>query len=94
MSAAQRRALAAHRRRQKHNGFTRLEIQVRKADVALIRDVARALADPVREADTRATLKKQIVSGAATGLKALLAAAPLDGIDLSRERDAGRNAPL
>ena len=94
MSAAQRRALAAHRRRQKHNGFTRLEIKVRKADAALIRDVARALADPVREADTRATLKKQIVSGAVTGLKALLAAAPLDGIDLSRERDAGRNAPL
>ena len=93
MATAQKKAVASHRRRQKRRGFTRLEVSVRKADAALIRDVARALADPAREASTRAALRRQIESGA-KGLKALLAEAPLEGIDLTRERDLGRDVSL
>jgi hypothetical protein len=93
MTAAQKKALAAHRRRQKRRGFTRLEIKVRKADAALIRGVARALADPARETRARAALRREF-GGGAMGLKALLVAAPLEGIDLARERDLGRDVAL
>jgi hypothetical protein len=94
MSAPQKKALLAHRRRLKRHGFKRLEVRVRKGDAALIRGVAQALTDPAREAVTRALLQKQFGGGPAQGLKALLAAAPLDGINLSRERDAARDVAL
>lgn len=94
MTVAQKKALAAHRRRLKRRGITRLEIQVRKDDAELIRSVARALADPTREADTRAMLRKRFASARAKGLKALLASAPLEGIDLTREHDRERNVTL
>jgi hypothetical protein len=94
MTSAQKKALAAHRRRQKRKGFARVEIQVRKNDAPLIRGVARALTDPDREADARALLQRQFGGPAMKGLKALLASAPLDGIDLSRDRDSARDVEL
>ncbi len=80
-----------HRRRQ---GFVRVEIQARKMDAALVRDVAKALADPERETETRTILRERIAAPRSGGLKALLAAAPLEGIDLERPRDFGRDAAL
>jgi hypothetical protein len=71
-----------------------VEVQVRKDDAALVRRVAEALSDPVRSADARALLRERFGVGEARGLKALLAAAPLDGIDLTRERDLGRDVTL
>ena len=71
------------RKRRRQQGFVRLEIQVRKEDAALVRDVATALVDPERETETRAILRE-----------ALLASAPLEGIDLERPRDFGRDAAL
>jgi plasmid stability protein len=82
--------VTAWRHRRQRQGFVRVEVQVRKEDAGLVRDVASALGDPAREAETRALLRDQIASTRVSGFKALLAAAPLDGIDLDRSRDFGR----
>ena len=86
--------LSAYRRRLKRRGFVRVEVHVPKRDAALVRGVAQALADPTREADARALLHERFVAAKPTGLKALLAAAPLEGVDLTRERDLGREVEL
>jgi hypothetical protein len=87
-------ALVAHRRRLKRQGIVRLEVRVRKSDAVLIRGLVQALADPAREAEARAAMREHFAPGAAKGLKALLAAAPLEGIDLRRARDRGRDVDL
>jgi hypothetical protein len=87
-------ALAAWRGRLKRQGMVRLEVRVRKDDAALVRGVVRALADPDREAETRTLLREQFGAAKTRDLKALLAAAPLDGIELGRERDVGRDVEL
>jgi hypothetical protein len=94
MSSAQRKRLAAHRRRLKRRGVVRVEVRVRKQDAALVRGVADALSDPARETEARALLRERFGAAKAKGLKALLAAAPLEGIDLTRERDLGRDVAL
>jgi hypothetical protein len=71
--------------------MVRVEVQVRKDDAALLRGIVKALTDPAREAGTRALLRERFGTADAIGLKALLAAAPLDGIDLTRERDLDRD---
>lgn len=82
------------RRRRQRQGFVRVEVQVRKDDAALVRDVATALGDPEREAETRAILREKIGTQRVGGFKALLASAPLEGIDLERNRDFGRDVAL
>ncbi|MDD9979973.1 MAG: hypothetical protein OXU81_01195 [Gammaproteobacteria bacterium] len=82
------------RKRRQRQGFVRVEIQVRKEDVALVRDVASALVDPERATKTRTILREKIAAPRSGGLKALLASAPLEGIDLERQRDFGRDAAL
>ena len=94
MSSSQRKALANHRRRLKRRGVVRIELQVLKDDAALVRGVAQALADPEQADDARALLRDRFGAGGAKGLKALLAAAPLEGVDLSRHRDLGRDIDL
>lgn len=91
---SQRRAVVRHRERRERQGFVRLEVQVRKADAALVRGVAAALADPKREAETRTLLRERFAPQPAVDLKALLAAAPLEGIDLERQEDFGRDVEL
>jgi hypothetical protein len=78
----------------KRRGVVRLEVNVHKDDAPLVRGVVKALSDPEREAEVRALLRERFGAGKPTGLKALLASAPLDGIDLTRERDFGRNLDL
>jgi hypothetical protein len=87
-------ALTAHRQRLRSRGLQRLEVQVRGDDAALVRAVAAALADPERAAETRALLRRRLAPAPARSLKDLLAAAPLDGIDLERSRDIGRVVDL
>lgn len=82
------------RKRRQRQGFVRLEVQLRKDDAALVRQVVRALADPERASETRTILRETIAAPRAEGLKALLAAAPLEGIDLARPRDVGRDVAL
>jgi hypothetical protein len=94
MASTQRKALSTYRRRLKRRGVVRLEVHVHKDDAALLRGVAKALADPERGGKARALLREHFWAGKAEGLKALLASAPLEGIDLSRDRDFGRDVRL
>lgn len=82
------------RKRRQRQGFVRVELQVRKEDAGLLREVASALGDPAREAETRALLRERIGPAHPGGLKALLEAAPLEGIELERSRDTGRDVAL
>ena len=91
MASIQRKALSSYRRRLKRRGMVRLEVHVRKDDAALVREVVKALADLERAGEARALLREHFGAGKAGGLKALLASAPLDGIDLSRDRNFGRD---
>ncbi len=86
--------LANHRSRMRRQGIVRVEVQVRKEDADLLRSVASALVDPQREANVRAFLRQRFVEPRTQGLKALLAAAPLEGIDLDRSGDTGRDVDL
>jgi hypothetical protein len=94
MVAAQRKAVANYRKRLKRKGLTRLEVRVRKDDVPLLRDVVQALSDPERERETRALLRERLAATRPKGLKTLLASAPVEGIDLTREQDLGRDVNL
>lgn len=94
MPSTLRKNLSAYRRRLKRQGVVRVEVHVRKGDATLVRGVAKALADPEREAEARALLRERFGGAKAKGLKALLACAPLEGIDLTRERDFGRDVAL
>jgi hypothetical protein len=89
-----RDAVSRHRQRQQRQGVVRLEVRVRKEDAVLVRGVVAALADPEQNTEARAILRERFAAPSAEGLKALLTAAPLEGIDLSREGDRGREVPL
>ena len=94
MVKAQRKAVNSFRKRLQQRGMARLEVNVRKNDATLVRNVVRALASPEREQAARALLRQHFSSKQTEGLKALLAAAPLGGIDLSRPSDHGREVDL
>ena len=94
MVRAQRKAVTSFRKRLKQQGMARLEVNVRKADATLVRNMVRALVNPQQEQAARALLREHFGSRQVDGLKALLAAAPLEGINLSRERDFGRDVNL
>jgi hypothetical protein len=94
MPKAKATALTRFRRRLKQKGNVRVEVQVRREDAELVRGVARALADPLRRDETRMLLRRRISEPRPLSLKALLAAAPLDGVDLDRSRDTGREIDL
>ena len=89
-----KKALSEYRRRLTQHGIVRLEVHVRKEDAPLVRGVVKALTDPSREFQTRALLRERFGASKASGLKALLASARLEGIDLSRKRDFGRDIEL
>ena len=94
MPRNRQKPLSAYRRRLKQRGAIRVEVHVRKEDASLIRGIARALGDPQRSDEVRALLRARFSAEGAEGLKALLAAAPLEGIELKRSRDAGRAIDL
>jgi hypothetical protein len=94
VSKSRKNPLSVYRRRLKRRGIVRVEVQVRKEDAGLLRNVARALADPERALAARAWLGQRFGRPRAEGLKALLAEAPLEGIDLERSHDPGRPVQL
>ena len=94
MLKAQRKAVNRFRKRLKRQGMARVKINVRKDDAVLVRNVVRALSSPEQEQTARALLREHFGSRRTEGLKALLASAPLEGLDLSRERDFGRDVDL
>ena len=94
MPAKASKAVSGYRRRLKRNGIVRVEIHVRKDDAVLVRGVVKALNDPDRRTEVRNLLRDRFVAGKVRGLKELLAAAPLEGINLARDRDYGRDVEL
>lgn len=94
MSDRSRVTVAMHRARRTRAGFVRVEITVRGEDARLMRDVAAALSDPDRREATRQLLRQEFCPPATIDLKTLLASAPLDGIDIERDRDLGRIVEL
>lgn len=78
----------------KRKELVQLEVKVRKEDVSLVRSVAGALIDPNRDAEARAFLRSRFARPASEGLKELLAAAPLEGIELERQPDTDRLTDL
>ena len=82
------------RKRQAALGFVRVEVQVRKEDASLVREIASALGDPARHAATRAILRQQITRSPSNRFQALLASAPLEDIELDRSSDFGREIDL
>ena len=94
MNRKAKSSLATHRAQMQRRGFVRVEVNVRKEDASLVRRVASALSDPSRQAEARRLLQQRFVEPPKVSLKALLAAAPLDGIDLARSPDPGREVDL
>ena len=82
------------RKRRQLQGFARVEVQVRKEDVGLVRDIASALVDPERMARARSVLRDGIGAAPPRDMKEYLASAPLEGIELDRRRDFGRDIDL
>ena len=93
-SSKAKSSLAKHRARMERQGFVWVEVNVRKEDAGLVRRVASALSDPSRQADARRLLRQRFVEPRKVSLKALLASAPFDGIDLDRSHDLGRDVDL
>jgi hypothetical protein len=91
--SSQSKALKTHRRRQKRQGLARVEVTVRQQDVPLVRDMAKALRDPRGAAAARAMIRMHF-AGKAPDFKEFLASAPLEGVDLSRPLDFGRDIEL
>jgi hypothetical protein len=94
MSSGAKSSLANHRAQMARRGFVRVEVNVSKDDASLVRHVAAALSDPARQAVARVLLRQRFVEPPKISLKALLASAPLDGIDLDRDPDLGREVDL
>jgi len=94
MSSRAKSSLVSHRARMARRGFVRVEVNVSKDDATLVRHVAAALSDPARQVATRMLLRQRFVEPPKVSLKALLASAPLEGIDLERAPDFGRDVDL
>ncbi len=90
MGGAKKTPIARYHGRMKRQGFVRVEVRVCREDAGLVRSVAGALSDAAQAAETRALLGRHFATRSRGGLKALLADAPPDGIDLDRPRDLGR----
>ena len=94
MTGKAKSPIASHRARRRRQGFVRVEVNVRKEDAPLVRLLASALSDPARQAEARALLRQRFADPSQVSLKALLASAPLEGIELDRSRDPGRDVDL
>jgi hypothetical protein len=66
-----------------------VEVNISKEDVSLIRGLAAASSDRARRAETRKLLAQCVNQPSKTSLKALLASAPFDGINLDRNASTG-----
>ncbi len=86
-------ATGGRKGRERHD-LVRIEVLVRKDDADLVRGVAAAHCDPECATETRATLRDRIAAPGDGDLKALLESAPLDGVDLERQYDVGREVTL
>jgi len=70
------------------------ESELNTVDETLHGELTALFAALRRESEARALLRERFGAGKAKGLKALLASAPLEGIELERDRDFGRDVDL
>jgi hypothetical protein len=94
MSVASKRAVAAHRARLRRRGLVRLEVHVPRGDANLVRRLAKALGDPRQQNEARMLLRGRFGEEEALDLKAYLASAPLEGIELERDQGFDRYVDL
>ena len=90
----QDKAVKRYRKRLKRERWVRCEVMVRREDAPLVRKVAAILNDPERDTVARALIRERLEETPVSSLKSLLAAAPLEGIDIERPRDPGREIDL
>ena len=98
-NASQRRAIQTYRSRLGERGLTRFEVLGQEADRALIRALARHLAEGGEEAGQLRALIRQAIGGEPPrkgGIFAALRRSPLVGaeLDLSRPHEEGREVAL
>lgn len=99
MDTAQNRAVRNYRKRLNKQGMARFEVLGRKADRALIRALARHLAEDAPDSlHLRDTIAQTVVSKspAKGGILAALRRSPLVGadLDISRARNDGRKIDI
>lgn len=94
MATTRKTPVTAFRKRLRQKGMVRVEIHVREEDASLVRSVAKALGNPQMAAEARSILRARFATPPRPGLKSLLASAPLEGVDLERPRDMGREIKL
>lgn len=94
MANARKTPVDTFRKRLREKGMVRVELHVQQDDAGLVKSVVRALGDPRTAAELRMILRARFTKPAQAGLKALLASAPLEGVDLDRPRDVGRELDL
>jgi len=94
MARKSKSPVATHRARKERHGFVRVEVSVRREAATLVRRAAAALSDPSLSAEARRILRQPFKDRPRASLKALLASAPLEGIDLDRSKDSGRDVEL
>lgn len=95
MSAAQRKALDRHRARQAKRGLCRVEVTLPEGDKSAIRQLAALL----RAGDTRAerlrlTLEQVLNDSRPASFAELLESAPLEDVELHRNRELPRDIEL
>jgi hypothetical protein len=84
-----------YRKRLEDKGIVRLEVQAPKDDVQIIKQIVKILRGNYSQAvNMRTHLNEAIKSVPKSGLKQLLASAPLDDIDLTRDNDLPRKVDL
>ena len=99
MGNSQRRAIWNYRTRLSERGLARFEVLGRDTDRALIRSLARRLAEDNAEASKLRAMVGRAVVGESPrkgGILAALRRSPLVGteLDLTRSREAGRKVDL
>ena len=91
--SASAKSLKSHRQRQRRQGLTRVEVTVNRNDVELVRNVAKVLRDPKGAPAARSFIRMHFADSG-PDFKEYLASAPLEGVDLSRPLDLGRDINL
>ena len=94
MTIAEESAVRMHRRRLRERGLKRVELQAGEADASLLRELARILRDDSKRAERARRRLGELVTEQPAGLKALLSAAPLGGVRITRSADRGRTVQL
>lgn len=95
MTSSQKRAVSRFRKRQRKKGMARMEINLPEKDRELLRKTAANLRAGGKIAEqTRAALNSLINPYEGMGFKTLLESAPLEGVDLERSAETGRDIEL